>query len=123
MKLIVVDNCSHKNISQASDTPAKLIKETKSLVRGFSYNNVGKTNTFFQQLNISKHAEIISAFKRNDKTDKSNNRLVRALCNLGKCFYNSNKIIGRYEWHFKISLSAALLTNPSEPLIVLNMSY
>ena len=93
------------------------------MVRGFSYNNVGKTNTFFQQLNISKHAEIISAFKRNDKTDKSNNRLVRALCNLGKCFYNSNKTIGRYEWHFKISLSAALLTNPSEPLIVLNMSY
>ena len=41
MKLIKVDNCSHKNISQASDTPAKLIKETKSLVRGFSYNNVG----------------------------------------------------------------------------------
>ena len=84
VKLIVVDNCSHKNISQASDTPAKLIKETKSLVRGFSYNNVGKTKTIFQQLNISKHPEIISAFKRNDKTDNSNNRLVRTLCNLGK---------------------------------------
>ena len=50
--------------------------------------------------------------------------VLLGLCvTLARCFYNSNKIIGRYEWHFKISLSAALLTNPSEPLIVLSMSY
>ena len=73
VKPIEVDNWSHKkHFSHLWQTC-----ETDNI-------NFGKTNTIFQQLNISKHVQIISAFERYDKTDKSKNRLVRALCNLGK---------------------------------------
>ena len=71
-----------KNISQVCDTPAKLIQETKALVPGFYYINFSKTIAISKQLSILKHAEIILFFKKNDKTEKCKNRLVRATVTL-----------------------------------------
>ena len=105
-----VNKLSIKKASQTLDEPVKIIKENKDLISYFLYNNFNNALSSSQYQNGLKHANVRPAFKKDDKSGKSNYRPISILPNLSKVYerimYNQiypylNKNVSKYRCGFR----------------------
>ena len=110
-----VNKLSIKKTSQTLVIPVKITKGNKDLISYFVYHNFNNALSTSQYPNSLKYAYVISLFKKDDKSDKSNYRPVSILPNLSKVYErimqrqiypNLNKIFSKYQRSFRKGFSA-----------------
>ena len=72
---------SDKKASQVSDIPVKIIKENRDLIAYFILHNFNNALSNSEYPASLKYADITPIFKKDDKTSKTNNRLISILPN------------------------------------------
>ena len=77
---------SNKKASRASDIPVKIIKENRNLIAYFILHDFKNALSCSEYPASSKNANVTPTFKKDDKTDKTNNRPISILPNLSKIY-------------------------------------
>ena len=72
-----VNKLSIKTTSQTLDITVKIVKENKDFILYFVYNNFNNALSSSQYPNGLKYADVTPAFKKDDKSEKSNYRPLK----------------------------------------------
>ena len=71
---------------KATDIPVKIIKENKDVKSFYVFHNFNNALSSCSFPTGLKYADVPPAFKKDDKTDKENYRLISILPNLSKVY-------------------------------------
>ena len=81
-----INKLNHKKASQATDIPVKIIKENKDVISFYVFHNFNIALSSCCFSTALKYADVRPAFKKDDKTDKENDRPISILPNLSKVY-------------------------------------
>ena len=75
-----------KKASQKTDIPVKIVKENVDIISHFMYHNFNYSLSCSTFPTGMKYADVTTIHKKDDKTDKTNYRLINILPNLSKVY-------------------------------------
>ena len=81
-----LNKLKNKKASQKTDIPIKIVKENVDIISHFLYDNFNNSLSCSSFPTGMKYADIAPSHKRDDKTNKTNYRLISILPNLSKVY-------------------------------------